>query len=150
MSSIAPPSVRPRPKGFGRYWTLHSAGNNAFTLQLKEEFRMSVVGFKSKTDATLIAKMIETYYVSHQMEWPELKGEFELPRPLNLLDSLSYIHIVNWDFEDLKMTCVRNVLDLVSVDGLVTTKDGYSFEGNLYKFEGDLEFYKSRFEEFME
>lgn len=151
MASISPPLTRPRPKGFGRkpnnYYTLHSDGNNAFTLRLNDDSRTSVVGFKSRTDAKFIAQMIETYYVNKK-EWPETYGELILPNPADRNVDLNYLYIHKWDFEDLKLVCTRNILDMISVEGIVDTKNGHSFTGNLYKFEAPSIFYQERFEEF--
>lgn len=153
MSALVPPLSITRPKGFGRkpnnYWTLHSAGNNAFTLRLNEELRTSVVGFKKKDDAVFIAKMIETHYIIKK-EWPDTHGELILPTSqIQVNENLTYLYIHKWDFEDLKVLCTRNVMDLISVENLIKTEQGYSFEGNLFKFDGSLEFYKDRFEEYM-
>jgi hypothetical protein len=152
MSAIIRPPVRPRPKGFGskpnNYYTLHSAENNAFTLRLNEDDRTSMVGFKFKNDAKFIAQMIETYYVNTQ-EWPETYGDLILPKPVDRNVDLTYLYIHRWDFEDLKIVCTRNMLDLISVDGIVDTKNGHSFTGNLFKFDAPAQFYQDRFEELM-
>jgi hypothetical protein len=152
MSAIIRPPVRPRSKGFGskpnNYYTLHSAENNAFTLRLNEDDRTSMVGFKSKNDAKFIAQMIETYYVNNK-EWPDTHGELILPAPFDRNIELSYVSIYRWDFEDLKIVCTRNILDLISVNGIVNTNTGHSFTGNLFKFDAPAQFYQERFEELM-
>jgi hypothetical protein len=152
MSALNPPTVI-RPKGFGRkpnkYWTLHSGENNAFTLRMNEEMKTSIVGFKHRSDALFIGKMIETHYL-RKKEWPDTSNGLVLPNmPAHLPDTLSHVLMFEWEFEELKVTCTRNILDMISVDGLIKTENGYTFEGNLYKFEGELEFYQERFEEFM-
>lgn len=141
------------PKGFGKkpnnYWTLHSSENNAFTLRMNEEMQTSIVGFRNRSDALFIGKMIDTHYTRHR-EWPETQGGLILPQfPENLPDNLSHVVMIEWDFEDLKLTCTRNILNMVSVEGLIKTDNGYKFEGNLYSFEAPTEFYQERFEEFM-
>jgi hypothetical protein len=93
--------------------------------------------------------MIETHYL-RKKEWPDTSNGLVLPNmPAHLPDTLSHVLMFEWEFEELKVTCTRNILDMISVDGLIKTENGYTFEGNLYKFEGELEFYQERFEEFM-
>ena len=93
--------------------------------------------------------MIETHYIIKK-EWPDTHGELILPTSqIQVNENLTYLYIHKWDFEDLKVLCTRNVMDLISVENLIKTEQGYSFEGNLFKFDGSLEFYKDRFEEYM-
>ena len=150
MSLMITPPVR--PKGFGKkpnkYYTLHTGVNNIFALSIDESDKTSVVGFKKKDDANFISGMIETYYIEMN-EWPEMNnGSMYLPVSKNN-GFLQHIAIVEVDFEDLKIICTRNILNLISVDNIITIDDKYSFSGNLYKFDAPISFYKDRFQEFM-
>lgn len=150
MASLVPPPTT-RPKFFGKkpskYFTLHSGGNNAFTLRLNEDHHTAIVGFRKKTDAIFFARMIETHY-NRKKEWPDSCIEnLELQSPA--LEDLQLIHVHEWDEEDLKIICTRNILNMMSVDGLVKSENGYSIEGQAYKFDAPIDFYKERFEEFM-
>lgn len=152
MSLTIEPPVKPRinsktnqkPK---RYWTLHTRRNDAFTLKINEKSKTSIVGFKDLDDAIFIGKMIETHFV-RQKEWPDTKsvGSFILQSSQTGGD-LHNIFIKKWEFNDLKINCTKNFLDLVSVDSLLNTKNGYTFSGNMYTFEGSIEFYKQRMDE---
>jgi hypothetical protein len=153
-SIILPPITRPRPKGFGRkpnnFYTLHSAENNIFSLNIDNHDKTAVVSFKTLSDAVLISRMIEAYYLKHR-EWPDTRenGIF-LPQPVQT-EKLSYVFLHKWDLEDLKITCTRNILDMISVEEIVSNDDDkYSFSGNLYKFEAPVFFYRERFEEFLQ
>jgi hypothetical protein len=91
--------------------------------------------------------MIETHFI-RQREWPDTRseGSLILPSP-QVGDVFQHIYVQKWDFNDLKMTCTKNFLDMISVDAIINTKNGYSFSGNVYKFEAPLEFYKERLAE---
>lgn len=149
--TIAPPTkprIRPKtnqkPKN---YWTIHTHPNDAFTLKISEKVRTSIVGFKEIDDALFIGKMIETHFI-RQKEWPDTKSEGTLILPNSQVgDVLQYIYIQKWVFDDLKMTCTKNFLDMISVDSILNTKNGYSFEGNVFKFDAPIEFYQKRFVE---
>jgi hypothetical protein len=107
-----------------------------------------MVGFKAKNDAIFIGQMIETHYLQNK-EWPETHGALMLPNPPDRNAELSCLYIHSWDFEDLKIVCTRNMLDLISVDEIVNAKNGHSFTGNLFKFDAPAQFYQERFEELM-
>jgi hypothetical protein len=149
--TIAPP-LKPRPNQRTNqrpksYWTLHTHPNDAFTLKVNEKVRTSIVGFRDIDDASFIGKMLETHFV-RQKEWPDTRSEGSLILPTSQVGlEMHNIYIQKWDFEDLKMTCTKNFLDLVSVDSLVNTKNGYTFSGNMYRFEAPVEFYKDRLDE---
>lgn len=152
MLGIRLPPTKPVPtRQIPRtYWTIHSQPNNAFTTRAHENSRTSVVSFADFDDAFLIGKMIDTYYV-RQKELPNVTtvGQLILPTP-GLGDVLHHVYIQKWDFDELKVECTRNILDLMTVNGLRTTKFGYSFSGTVYKFEAtDPDFYRSRFEELL-
>lgn len=130
-----------RPKN---YWTLHSHPNDAFTLKVDDKVRTSIVGFKDIDDAIFIGKMLETYFIS-QKEWPDTKQTGALILPSSQVgEVLQHIYIQKWDFDDLKVTCTKNFLDMVSVDAIVKSKNGYSFSGKLFKFEANSDFYRFR------
>jgi hypothetical protein len=93
--------------------------------------------------------MLETYFM-REKEWPDTKlvGTLVLPSSKNS-DVLSHVYIQKWDFDELKVTCTKNIMDMLSVDALVSTKNGYSFAGDVYKFEAPIEFYRERFDEIL-
>lgn len=155
MLGVRPPPIKPArfaptnqiPKIF---WTIHSHPNDAFTTIPNEKSRTSIVGFKEFDDALFIGRMIDTYYTS-QREFPDVTavGRLVLPAP-KTGDVLNHIYIQKWDFDDLKLECTRNILDLLSVNGLNTTNRGFAFYGVQYKFEAnDPEFYRARFEQLL-
>lgn len=149
--TISPPTKPPptvttnqKPKNF---WTIHSRPNDAFTLKLSERTRTSIVGFKDIDNALLIGKMIETHVV-HQKEWPDTRKEGSLILPSSRVgDVLHHVYVQKWDWDDLKLTCTRNFLDMIEVEDIITTKNGYSFSGNFYKFEAEPDFYRARLDE---
>ena len=153
MSAIAPPArLRPNMKTARRprkYYTLHSGINDAFALRVGEKARTAVVGFTKWDDAILIGKMMETYFI-RQKEWPDMQSVGSLILPsARATDVLHILYIQEWEFEDLQLLCTRNILDMISVEDIPTTKRGFSLTGNSYSFDAPVEFYRDRFEEFI-
>jgi hypothetical protein len=155
MLTINPPPSRPaklaqtnqRPK---TYYTIQSNKNNAFSMKVKQNDKTCLVGFKNIKNAILLGKMIETYY-NQNGEMPDTQnGEpLFLPEP-GKGEVLRRLFVQQWNLEDLKLECARNVLDLLSVDNYKNSKTGYNFTGELYKFEvTDADFYRARFEELL-
>ena len=140
LVSVPPKIVIPRhqrPKK--THWTIHAQMNDIFSMKLNETTNTSVVGFKKIEDAILIGQMIDTHFVT-QKEFPDTKSgpKLILPSP-KTGDVLHHVYVQQWDFDDLRMTCTKNILELLSVDGLVDTKHGYSFRGNQTRFNEILE-----------
>lgn len=135
-----------------KYYTIHTQPNDAFTLRVAETARTSVVGFRDWDDALFIGKMMETHFM-RQKEWPDTRSVGSLILPSSQVgDVLRYLYIQQWDFDELKLTCTKNFLDMISVDGIVKKKAnaGYTFSGNLFKFEAPREFYIQRLDEIFE
>jgi len=149
---IAPPTkprrtakTIPKPQNF---FTIHTQPNDAFTLKLHDEGRTSVVGFKDWDDALFIGKMIETHFI-REKQWPDTREAGSLILPNSMVgDVLHHIYIQKWDYDELKLTCTKNFLDLIGVDGIIKKKlGGYTFDGNVYRFTADWDFYRLRLKE---
>jgi len=141
------PQTNQRPK---THYTIHSHPNDAFTMKIDEKQKTTIVGFKDIDDAILIGRMLETHYWS-QKELPDMTrgGPLILPNP-DAGDVLRHLYVQKWDFNDLKLQCTRNILDLLSVECFKNTKNGYRFMGEVYSFEAqDFDFYRFRFEELL-
>jgi hypothetical protein len=152
MSLAAAPPMRPRgvsltnqkPK---RYYTIHSNANDAFTLKIDETTRTSVVSFRKWDDALLIGKMIETHYIQ-QKEWPDTRQTGSLILPNSRVgDVLKHVYMQEWDYDELKVMCTENTLDMITVDAILKKKSSYSFAGNQLRFEAPTEFYRMRFDQ---
>jgi hypothetical protein len=147
MATIAPPAAPVRTVKTGqvrrKYYTIHSDPNHAFTLKLDAEARTAIVGFVDVDDAMKIGNMIETHF-NEMIEWPDTRSGGNLVLPMGRGDPLAQVFIQKWEFEDLKLTCTKNFLDLVSVDELVPGKLTYSLSGAIYKFDAPLDFYRQR------
>ena len=148
---LAPPRPRPtldRPPP--AFYTIHSRPNNAFTMKLSEDTKTSIVGFKSYDAAYFVGQMVETNYTANQ-EWPNTdvtSGKIYLPRaPPDLQLSLLVIH--GWDFDDLKLYCTSNLLDMISVDEITSGDGSFSFSGDRYSFSAPTEFYADRFNQIL-
>lgn len=153
-STVAAPPVKPRrlaktipkPKA---YFTIHTQPNDAFTLKLNDTARTSVVGFSNWDDAFFIGKMIETHFI-REKEWPDTRevGSLTLPASTVPDDVLAHLYIQKWDFDELKLICTKNFLDLIGVEGIIKKKiGGYTFDGNAYHFQADWDFYRMRLKE---
>ena len=154
MAVILSPPAKPRVKietiqRGKKYFTIQTNQNHVFTLKAHDNARTSVVGFKKWDDAFFISKMIETYY-NEQKEWPvlEIGKTIVLPesRPS---DVLRHLYIQEWEFEELKFECTRNILDFMSIERIVNKKTTYSFNGYQYTFSAPVEFYMIRFDELL-
>lgn len=148
-----PPPTRPveTNRAPRKYWTIQSSPNNVFALRMRKENATAIVGFAKIDDAILLGRMIETYYTT-QKEFPIMSdvGSLILPAPSKSSDVWRHIYIQPWEFDDLKVECTKNVINLLTINGLRSTKTGYSVSGEMYKFEvGDYNFYRNRFEELL-
>jgi len=132
------------------FFTLHTHENNAFALRLKDDMKMSVVGFRSRDSAESLAQKLELNY-RRKKEWPGSDlSEGHLYLPANVPDvPLSMIDINEWEFEDLKYICTSNMLDLISVEEIISNGDEWSFAGNTYSFSAPFDFYKERFNQIL-
>jgi hypothetical protein len=119
-------------------------------MKLSEDTKTSIVGFKSFDTAYFVGQMLETNY-NNEQEWPNMdatSGKIYLPRaPSDLELSLLIIH--GWDFEDLKVYCTSNLLDMVSVDEITSNDGDFSFSGDRYSFSAPTEFYQDRFNQIL-
>jgi len=98
----------------------------------------------------MVGNMIETYF-REQKELPDTfsEGPLILPKP-KIASDLSFLFLHEWDeFDDLKMMCTKNSLNMCSVFEVSNTKSGFSFNGALYSFSAPPEFYMQRFEELL-
>lgn len=154
MLTVAPPT-KPRAGstttyGGRSYYTLHTEVNNAFALRPKD-CKTSIVGFKNVNEAVLVGCMIETHF-SQYNEWPEIGEDgIILPSPKSIsIEDLSRIFIKKWNFDNLKLLCTRNVLDLISVEDISRRRGGFTFSGSMYTFNADIGFYQERFNELLD
>jgi hypothetical protein len=156
-SITLPPPTKPRQsvktnQRSRKYYTLHTGVNDAFTLRVNEQARTSIVGFTEWDNAMFVGKMLESYFVD-QMEWPATYevGSLILPTGRGG-DVLRHLYIQQWEFDELKLTCTKNFLDMISIDYIVKKKGqgGYVFAGNAISFEADPDFYRHRLGEIWE
>jgi len=152
MSLVAAPPIRPHGSARTnqkplRYYTIHSHANDAFTLKIDDTTRTSVVSFRKWDDALLIGKMIETHYIQ-QKEWPDTRQTGSLVLPNSRVgDVLKHVYMQEWDYDELKVMCTQNTLDMITVDAILKKKSSYSFAGNQLRFEAPTEFYRMRFDQ---
>lgn len=132
------------------YYTIHSNQNKAFGLRVNKNSRTSIVSFRKWDDAFLISKMIETNFISKK-EWPETGDDGSVVLPTSAIhdDILRAVYIQKWEFDELKLLCTSNFLDMISVDEIVSKKAKHMFSGHVLRFEAPIEFYQERLEYFM-
>lgn len=151
MATAAPP-IRPRlaartNQGTRSYFTLHSGLNNIWACRPKDAIS-SVVAFRNLEDAVLVGSMMETHFMNHK-EWPNFDSS-DMVLPVSRVEDLRNIFLRKWEFDDLKLICTRNMLDMISVDEINKHQTSYMFNGSQYKFRADTEFYQNRFNELLE
>jgi hypothetical protein len=152
MAIVLKPPTKPR--GFTptkqkpvKYYTIHSNANDAFTLKIDETTRTSIVSFRQWDDAFFIGKMIETHYIQEN-EWPDTRQAGSLVLPNSRVgDILKHVYIQEWNYDDLKVRCTENTLDMVTVDAILKKKSSYSFSGSQLTFDAPPEFYRMRFDQ---
>ena len=119
--------------------------NNVWVTRPKES-KSAVVAFRRIDDAVLFGSMIETYF-TYSQEWPST-DLLILPAPR--IKELGDIFLQKWEFDDLKLNCTRNMLDMISVDKISKARESYTFNGDQYIFDAPLDFYQNRFNELLE
>jgi len=161
MSCVAsitlPPPVKPRSsfktnQRNRKYYTLHTTGNDAFTLRVNEQARTSILGFTDWDNAMFVGKMLESYFID-QREWPPTYevGALILPEGRNG-DVLRHLYIQQWEFDELQLTCTKNFLDMIAIDDIIKKKaqGGYVFTGKAHSFTAEWDFYRQRLGELHE
>jgi hypothetical protein len=111
-----------------------------------KESKSAVVAFQRFDDAVLFGTMIETYF-NYSQEWPDT-DLLMLPAPR--VKELANIFLQKWEFDDLKLNCTINMLDMIGVEKILKARETYTFNGDHYIFDAPLEFYQNRFNELLE
>jgi hypothetical protein len=147
--TIAPPvnpKIQVRTRRGGKfYWTIHTHPNHAFSVRMNENSPTALVAFKHVENALLVGRMVEKHYIV-QKDWPDTEGQIILPAVTG--DSpLNFLFCRKWDFEELKVECTKNCLNMVTIDRILNNKKGIAFNGNVLSFDAPLDFYKMRFDE---
>lgn len=142
-SIVAPPPVRPAKRSPTRrggkfYYTIHVHPNQAFAVRVNDDSLSAVVGFKNPDHALFIGKMIELNYME-QNELPYTSGQLVLP--MASPGNLEFLFLQKWDFEDLKTTCTKNFLNMLSITSIGDGRKGFNLAGDLMMFEATHEFY---------
>jgi hypothetical protein len=106
------------------YWTIHTKPNHAFSLRFHEGQRTGMMGFGRREDALLVGTMIETHVLTRKA-WPEMDhGQDALWLPAPESKNLSMLYLCTWSYDDIKLLCTRNMLDLIAIDKIVTKGRG--------------------------
>jgi hypothetical protein len=96
-----------------------------------------------------MAGMLEEYR-RRTSEWPDFMNDHSnslfLPDE-TINNQLVELSIVQWDLDELKMNCMNNMLDLITLNYMKKTRDGFSVGGDTYLINGPLDFYQERFNE---
>jgi hypothetical protein len=139
-----------------KYYTIHNFPNTIMAVKLNgyEKMNTSVVSFNNHNDAILVGKMIENHR-TRTKDWPVFNFEdlqddntFRLSNyngtSTVLMDNM---YVQEWnEIDDLKMYCVAHFFDLITLNRLSTSKEGFRMNGNIFKFEADQQFYTQRLE----
>lgn len=142
VCSLVAPSRPPVKKKTGKYYTIHYQPNNVFGVRPKEDMHTCMVGFKKYEDAHTMGRMLETFYMNHQMlPLADALDQFALPSTVQDLRHLSLVHN---DIEDLLAWCKINFLDFLAVDEIEQDVNKYIWEVALYHAEDDFELFKER------
>ena len=148
--------VRKTGRTARKYYTIHSYPNSIMAVKLHEyeHLNTSVISFNTQTDAMFIGKVIENHR-SKTKEWPVFN--FADQQSDNMFRVMNYtgdsqtldgnIYVQEWsEIDDLKLYCVAHFFDLVTLNRLTPSKEGFMMRGNVFKFEADQDFYTQRLE----
>lgn len=152
------PTVRPPKTGRTgkKYYTIHNFPNSIMAVKLydHEHLNMCVVSFSTQRDAVFVGKVIENHRAKTK-EWPvfnfaDLQSD-NMFRVMNyneesfVLDGNLYVQ--EWrEIDDLKFYCAIHFFDLITLNRLSPSKEGFMMKGNVFKFEADQDFYTQRLE----
>ena len=62
-------------------------------------------------------------------------------------NQLVELSIVQWELDKLKIYCMSNMMDLITLNYMKKSLDGFSVGGDTYLINGPLDFYQQRFNE---
>lgn len=144
-----PPKTPPTEVRSQRVYTLHSSPNNVFAWNLdNENMKTATVVFKRKRDATFMSNIIQEH-VLREKEWPNVSvvnNVFSLYG--NGMNAHPYesdiIEVRSWEIDRLRVFCVTAYLDIVSLDSVEKTREGFKLNGELLSLSVPIEFYVDR------
>lgn len=150
MSLVISRPPRPTLDRPDKYYTIHTKPNDIFSLKMPYMKKTTVVSFKQWNDALHLSKMIETHYI-HKKEWPDTRSEtLTLPNSHLGEKELEHVYIQMWDFDELKVECTKNILDMLLIEDIYSKNDNtFSLAGNIITFDAPDDFYRVRFEELL-
>jgi len=141
--SLALNTIRPRPTDRNSLYTINKGENTIYANKPSNDLVMiSVVSFKSKQHAHLIASMLEEYKLKTG-EWPPLIAEDENMWLPTANTELRELEILQWDKSELDQFCVLHMFDLITITSVDNSMDGYKIRGDTYKYNVPDETYHS-------
>jgi hypothetical protein len=145
---IKPPPIKFKTdRSSKKYWTIHHNANNVFGLTA--EPKTLVVGFARQNDAIMTGRIIENHF-NAKKEWPDFREFPEITLQGGTDGPLDFLIAKQWEFDDLKIWCALNCLDLISVERMSkkhVNSATWQLAGNRYGFDAPTELYQERFEE---
>lgn len=142
-----PPRLTPAKIGYGnrKLYTLHSTPNDVFAWRLDDQrVKTATVAFRRKSDATLMAYMIERH-VKQENRWPDVlvvDNAFSLfGGKINPMHENSLVEVRSWTMDPLQVFCVDAYLDLIVLNELNESYNKYKMSGEVIKLSIPNEFY---------
>ena len=147
MLALKPPVFQRSDRPDKSLFTIHSQQNTVYaTRPDNEKLWISVVSFRSKDNAYLIASMLEEHKRKTR-EWPLLLSDDSVFLPAaEAKNSLDELQIIRWTQDELTTYCVEHLLDLITINSIDNTKEGLSMVGDTYQFEVPTDFYRQLFD----
>jgi len=137
MITVRPPVPKKYGGGGNKIYTIHTGKNMIYSTMPSDS--ISVVGFKNREQAKLVACMLEEYKRTN-FSWPPMDEPY-----LPMCDEceLSEAEISEWEPTELDNFCALNMLGLVTINSMSNTKAGYSFQGDSFGFTLTDELYRN-------
>jgi len=143
MSMILSP-IRPPPTDRNLLYTIHKGDNTVYASKpTNNKVMIAVVSFKREDHAILIASMLEEYKLKTG-EWPPLISDDDTWLPTSSSE-LRELEIVQWNKDELDKFCVMHILDLITINSLNNSQNGYKIIGDTFKFDVSIPIYQEIF-----
>jgi hypothetical protein len=126
-----------------KMYTLHETMNNALALRaMQDSDKTAMIAFARETDALTMGTMLENHYRTYK-EWPDLviNSSIKIFSGNGAKDDLKFLQAAVWSPEELTMICCTHYMDILQIDELFETKNGYNIKGARLLLEGTNDLY---------
>jgi hypothetical protein len=118
--------------------------NNALALRATQDSdKTAMIAFTRESDVLTMGTMLENHYRTYK-EWPELVINSSIKiysGNNNVKDELKFLQPAEWSPEELTVVCCSRFMDILQIDELFETKNGYNIKGSRLILQGTNDMY---------